>query len=65
MFKRMEDDLTDEINPYETVITTSTMTTWQLDCLDIRISVPIIMAVWSQNSAMFLILTHRPPEYRE
>lgn len=65
MFKRMEDDLTDEINPYETVITTSTMTTWQLDCLDIRISVPIIMAVWSQNSAMFLILTHRPTEYRE
>lgn len=61
----MEDDLTDEINPYETVITTSTMTTWQLDCLDIRISVPIIMAVWSQNSAMFLILTHRPTEYRE
>lgn len=61
----MEDDLTDEINPYETVITTSTMTTWQLDCLDIRVSVPIITAVWSQNSAMFLILTHRPTEYRE
>lgn len=62
----MEDDLTDEINPYETVITTSTMTTWQLDCLDyIRIIVPIIMAVWSQNSAVFLILTHRPTEYRE
>lgn len=65
MFKRMEDDLTDEINPYETVITTSTMTTWQLDCLDIRVSVPIITAVWLQNSAMFLILTHRPTEYRE
>ena len=46
MCKRREDDLTDEINPYETVITAaSTVTTWQLDCLEIRITVPITMAV--------------------
>lgn len=40
MCKRTEDDLTDEINCYETVFTAaSTMTTWQLDCSEIRLTV--------------------------
>lgn len=45
MFKRREDDLTDEINSHETVTTASIMTTWQLDCLEIRITVPITKPV--------------------
>lgn len=60
MCKRREDDLTDEINPCETVITAaSTMTTWQLDCLEIGITVPITVPVLLQTvGTLFLILTH-------
>lgn len=45
MCERREDDLTDETSPYETVITTVSTTKWQLDCLEIRITVPVTGAV--------------------
>lgn len=46
MCNRREDDLKDENKSYETAITTaSTMVTWQLGCLDIKIIVPMTAAV--------------------